>query len=54
MVSVPVTFRCWIFILAELFQIIFFLGVTGDRVGLAITQSLSLISYLQWGVRQSE
>lgn len=28
-------------------------GVTGDRVGLAITQSLTLTGLLQWGVRQS-
>lgn len=28
-------------------------GVTGDRVGLAITQSLSLVGLLQWAVRQS-
>lgn len=28
------------------------LGVTGDRVGLAITQSLTLTGLLQWGVRQ--
>lgn len=30
------------------------LDVTGDRVGLAITQSLTLAGYLQWGVRQSK
>lgn len=29
-----------------------FSGVTGDRVGLAITQSLTLTGLLQWGVRQ--
>ncbi|XP_031635983.1 multidrug resistance-associated protein 4-like [Contarinia nasturtii] len=28
-------------------------SVTGDRVGLAITQALSLTGLLQWGVRQS-
>lgn len=31
-----------------------FVDVTGDRVGLAITQSLTLAGLLQWGVRQSK
>lgn len=29
------------------------IGVTGDRVGLAITQTLTLTGMLQWGIRQS-
>lgn len=28
-------------------------GVTGDKVGLAITQSMALTGLLQWGIRQS-
>lgn len=32
--------------------LVFISGVTGDRVGLAITQSLTLTGLLQWGVRQ--
>lgn len=28
-------------------------GVTGDKVGLAITQAMSLTGMLQWGIRQS-
>lgn len=36
----------------ERFFCYWFSGVTGDRVGLAITQSLTLTGLLQWGVRQ--
>lgn len=32
---------------------LFFIGMTGDRIGLAITQTLTLTGLLQWGIRQS-
>lgn len=28
-------------------------GVSGDKVGLAVTQAMSLTGMLQWGIRQS-
>lgn len=32
---------------------LFFAGVSGDKVGLAITQAMALTGMLQWGIRQS-
>lgn len=43
-----------IFIFIVIFTFLLFdTGVTGDKVGLAITQSMALTGLLQWGVRQS-
>lgn len=44
----------FIFIFCVIFLFLLFdTGVTGDKVGLAITQSMALTGLLQWGIRQS-
>lgn len=45
---------CFAFVTCVIYFCIFIdSGLSGDKVGLAITQSISLIGVLQWGVRQS-
>lgn len=45
---------CWIFVFVVIFSFMMLqAGVSGDKVGLAITQSMTMTGLLQWGIRHS-
>lgn len=45
---------CCIFVASVIYVCVFVeIGLTGDQVGLAITQSISLLGLLQWGIRST-